>query len=189
MKGLACAALVALAAGAAGCATAHARGEPVGPPLVTPAPPPHTMPAVESEPEPPAPPAASGPTPRIVRPAPRASAPKPDRAADRSPDKEKTDPAPPAVVPAPPQGTTALPPLQTTANVTEVEKNIRALMAKATRDLDGTDYRALSAERRTQYDTARRFVQQAEEALKVKNLVFAEQLADKAATLAAALLQ
>ncbi len=62
-------------------------------------------------------------------------------------------------------------------------------MAEAARDLDRTDYRALNAERRAQYDTARRFLQQADDALKVKNLVFAEQLADKAATLAAALTQ
>jgi len=40
-----------------------------------------------------------------------------------------------------------------------------------------------------QYDTAKRFIQQAEDALKAKNFVFAEQLADKAATLAAALAQ
>ena len=82
-----------------------------------------------------------------------------------------------------------VPPLQTTANVTEVERTIRARMALASRDLDRTDYRALSAERREQYDTAKRFLQQADDALKVKNLVFAEQLADKAATLAAALAQ
>jgi hypothetical protein len=62
-------------------------------------------------------------------------------------------------------------------------------MAQALRDLERTDYRLLSADRRTQYDTARRFVQQAEDALKEQNLVFAEQLADKAATLAAALVR
>ena len=73
--------------------------------------------------------------------------------------------------------------------MTELERAIRARMAQAGRDLDRTDYRALNAERRTQYDTAKRFLQQADDALKVKNLVFAEQLADKAATLAAALTQ
>jgi hypothetical protein len=62
-------------------------------------------------------------------------------------------------------------------------------MSQASRDLDRTDYRVLSSERRVQYDTAKRFIQQADDALKVMNLVFAEQLADKAATLAAALVQ
>jgi hypothetical protein len=113
----------------------------------------------------------------VVRPAPRVAAPKHDKTSD------KTEAAPPAAVPAP------LPPLQTTANVTEVERNIRMRIAQATRDLDRTDYRALTTERRTEYDTAKRFIQQAEDALKVKNLVFAGQLADKAATLAAALVQ
>jgi len=70
-----------------------------------------------------------------------------------------------------------------------VEKAVRSRMAQASRDLDRTDYRALNTERRAQYDTAKRFIQQADEALRVKNLVFAEQLADKAATLAAALAQ
>ena len=188
MTKLACAALVALAVAATGCASLHGRSDPAGPPLATPPPPPHSLPAVESEPQPPAPPPPGndGPTPVVVRPAPHAAAPKPDKAADKTPDKAEA--APPAVLPAQP-GNTPLLPLQTTANVTEVERNIRARIAQATRDLDRTDYRALSTVRRTEYDTAKRFIQQAEEALKVKNLVFAEQLADKAATLAAALAQ
>ena len=188
MRKLACAALVALAVAATGCASLHARSDPAGPPLATPLPPPHSIPAVESEPEPPAPPAGNdGPTPVVVRPARRVPAAKPDKTSDKASDK--TEAAPPAAVPAPPQASAPLPPLQTTANVTEVERNIRARIAQATRDLDRTDYRALSTERRTEYDTAKRFIQQAEDALKVKNLVFAGQLADKAATLAAALVQ
>jgi len=181
MTKLACAAIVALALAATGCASLHARSDPAALPLATPTPPPHTIPAVEPDAVPPPPPAGNaGPTPVVVRPAPRVAAPKHDKPS------EKAEAAPPAVVPAPP-GTPPMLPLQTTANVTEVERNIRARIAQATRDLDRTDYRALSTERRTEYDTARRFIHQAEEALKVKNLVFAEQLADKAATLAAAL--
>ena len=53
--------------------------------------------------------------------------------------------------------------------------------------LNRIDYRALNADARTQYDTAKRFVTQAEEALRAKNLVFARNLADKAAALAAQL--
>jgi len=184
MSRLVCAAFVALALAAAGCASLRARSDPAGPPLATPLPPPHTIPAVEIEAEPPALPAGNeGPTPVVVHPPPRLAAPKHDKTSD------KTEVAPPAAVPAPPQANAPLPPLQTMANVTEVERNIRMRIAQANRDLDRTDYRALSTARRTEYDTAKRFIQQAEEALKVKNLVFAEQLADKAATLAAALVQ
>jgi outer membrane biosynthesis protein TonB len=134
--------------------------------------------------EPAAPPAPPLPVPVIKRPSSRPRGAKPEKPAEKP--VEKPDPAavsipPPAPVPAPP--------LQTTANVTEVEKTIRARMTQARRDLDSIEARALNPERRTQYDTAKRFLQQAEDALKVKNLVFAEQLADKAVTLAAALAQ
>jgi hypothetical protein len=47
----------------------------------------------------------------------------------------------------------------------------------------------LSGDSRTQYDAARRFVEQSEEALKVRNLVYASKLADKAAAMAAVLVR
>jgi hypothetical protein len=180
MRRLACLAVVVLACAASACVSAQAKGDPGGPALAPPTPPPHTIIPVEIVEAPASPPVSPAPTPVIVRPMARPPAPKPDKPV------EKPDPAaaaPPTAAPAP----TA--PLQTTANVTELERSIRARMAQAGRDLDRTDYRALNAERRTQYDTAKRFLQQADDALKVKNLVFAEQLADKAATLAAALTQ
>jgi outer membrane biosynthesis protein TonB len=169
---------------ASACVSAQAKGDAGGPALAPPAPPPHTIIPVEIVEEPAAPPAPPLPAPVIVRPSSRPRAAKPEKPAEKP--VEKPDPGaaaiqPPAPVPAPP--------LQTTANVTEVEKTIRARMAQASRDLDRIDSRALNPERRTQYDTAKRFLQQADDALKVKNLVFAEQLADKAATLAAALAQ
>ena len=46
---------------------------------------------------------------------------------------------------------------------------------------------ALGSDARAQFDSAMGFVRQADEALKVKNLVYAGQLADKAATMAALL--
>jgi uncharacterized protein (DUF885 family) len=60
-------------------------------------------------------------------------------------------------------------------------------MIKASADLKRIDYRALNANARTQYDTAKRFIQQAEDAVRMKNLPFAKNLADKAAALAAQL--
>ena len=79
--------------------------------------------------------------------------------------------------------------LQTTpaAEQGEVERAIRATMTRAGGDLNRIDYRALNADARTQYDTAKRFIQQAEDAIRMKNLPFAKNLADKAAVLAAQL--
>ncbi len=68
------------------------------------------------------------------------------------------------------------------------EQDIRALLARASQDLGRIEYRTLSVEARAQYDIARRFIGQAEEGLKDRNLVFAGKLADKAAALAALLL-
>ena len=79
--------------------------------------------------------------------------------------------------------------LQTTANVTEAEKRVRTTLAKAQADLARVDYKSLGEDARAQFDQARRFVEQATAALKVKNVVFAGQLAEKAASLAALLVR
>jgi outer membrane biosynthesis protein TonB len=182
MKRLVCAAVVALALAGSACVSARAKDAAGGPALAPPAPPPHTIIPVEIVEPPATPPEQPSPVPVIVRPSSRPPAAKPERPAEKPADKP--EPAvPPPVAPA------QAPPLQTTTNVTEVERRVRARMAQASRDLDRTDYRALSTERRAQYDSAKRFIQQADDALREKNLVFAEQLADKAATLAAALAQ
>jgi len=69
----------------------------------------------------------------------------------------------------------------------EVERRVRILIAQATNDLNRVNYQALNVDARNQYDTAKRFATQAEEALRARNLVFASNLADKAAALAAQL--
>jgi hypothetical protein len=83
------------------------------------------------------------------------------------------------------------PTLQTTPTVAEVEveRTIRGVIVRANADLGRVNYRALSTDGRTQYDSAIRFIQQAEEALepRTRNLVFARNLADKALALAAQL--
>lgn len=68
-----------------------------------------------------------------------------------------------------------------------MERRVRGLIARATSDLSRVDYQALNVDARNQYDTARRFAAQAEDALKAHNVVFANNLADKAAALAAQL--
>ncbi|MGE0043069.1 MAG: hypothetical protein AB7H88_17670 [Vicinamibacterales bacterium] len=182
MRALLLTVLVAAAAGT-GCATASARTEVAMPELAPPPPPPRVVadyepppaakPAAEpaAEPaEPPAPPASGGR--REATPAPRPSTPAPEAPEPPRPSQ------PPSLTLTPAPGTEA----QTGAS-------IRALVAQAGRDLARVNYAALDADRRTQYDTARRFVQQAEAALKAGNLVFAGKLADKAATMAAVLVR
>ncbi len=70
----------------------------------------------------------------------------------------------------------------------EAEQRVRASLAQASRDLSRINTRALNAEAKAQYDIARRFVEQAGDALRAKNFVFAGQLADKASNLAMLLL-
>src|SRR5262245_55016043 len=119
----------------------------------------------------------------------------------RPPNRPTTEPArpaqptPPAEAPvdvAKPEELTPRPPttLQTTPTQREeeVERRIRGQLGQATADLNRINYQALTSDGRTQYEQAKRFVSQAEDALRQKNLVFANNLADKAATLAAQLL-
>jgi len=180
MSRLACLLVVALGLAASGCVTAQAKGEPGGPALEPPVPPPHTVIPVTVVEAPPAPQAPQGPAPVVVGreepPAARRQKPAP------TPNEKPPDavPAQPVVPPAPP--------LQTTSNVTGVESEIRKVMKQAEEDLGQVDRETLkNSDRNLQFNTARRFLQEAEEALNVKNLVFAKELADKAATLAAAL--
>ena len=56
-------------------------------------------------------------------------------------------------------------------------------------DLQRVNYAALDADGRAQFDIARRFMQQADDALKGGNLPFAGKLADKAATMASVLVR
>ena len=66
----------------------------------------------------------------------------------------------------------------------EVERQVRTDLARAAADLARIDYRILGRDERTQYDTAQRFISQADAAVRARNLVFASNLADKAAALA-----
>ncbi len=68
-----------------------------------------------------------------------------------------------------------------------MERGIRQILGRATADLNRIDYRTLGADARAQYDTAKRFITQAQDSVRAKNLVFAKSLADKAAALAAQL--
>ena len=63
------------------------------------------------------------------------------------------------------------------------------MLSRASRDLSRVNYTSLNPDGKAQYDTARRFMQQAEEAMRARNLVFAGKLADKAATMASVLVR
>jgi hypothetical protein len=171
--------LCVIAAAAPGCARARASVVPGGPPLDVPAPPARVVVPLEVQAEvlEPAPLPEEPPTPP-VRPRAPTRADVPARAPEVPKVAEEVPPQPPPTQPP----TT----LQTTpaAEQGEVERSIRATMARAAGDLNRIDYRALNADARTQYDTAKRFIEQAEEAIQARNLPFAKNLADKAAVLA-----
>ena len=101
--------------------------------------------------------------------APRAEAPRPPEPAKV--EQAATEvPKPSDETPKPSPTTLQTTPTQREA---EVERRVRNLIARATSDLGRVDYKALNVDARNQYDTARRFATQAEDALKARNLVFA----------------
>lgn len=177
--------LVSLVA-TAGCFRAQARAVPeVVPELEVPAPPPRIVdPVVAQVPQPVG--LADEPTqntqiPRPPAPGVRVDTAKPDTS---KPEPVAADQPRPSEAPRPPQTTLQTTPVEQEADVL---RKVRDLLAKATADLSRIDYNRLNADARTQYDQAKRFGSQADEAVKAKNLVFAGYLADKAATLAAQL--
>ena len=174
----------------AACAAIHAKSAPDTPALDIPSPPPRVIDTVDIDP---APLATLPGEPRRQLPSapprkPPAATPKPEVK-----DPARTEPpAPPPVESAKPAADPPkLPPttLQTTSADAEEreDQQIRGLLGKASHDLKQVDYMRLNSDARAQYDTAKRFVTQAENALRAKNLVFARTVADKAAALAAQL--
>jgi hypothetical protein len=173
---------------AAGCAKARAESAPDGPPLSAPEPPARVLAPVE-EPLP-----ATAAVPDTPAPAPtRAPSRPPARRAEAAepPRQEQPAPAPAAATPPPdpvPAETRELR-AAPSANTAAAERNVRDLLARASRDINRVDYTRLSGAGREQYDQSKRFSQQAEQALRDRNFTFAATLADKAATLAAELLR
>jgi hypothetical protein len=179
--------LIVIAPLAAGCTHAQAKATPDMPGLAMPAPPPRDVEPTEVEPPQPGPlviePAHNAPS--RPRPAPPVRVePKPE------PPKPETPPVP-VIEPTKPPEEPPKPPttLQTTPATAEgeVERSIRASVQRASADLNRVDYRALNRDARTQYDTAKRWVQQADELMRAKNLLMAKNLAEKAAIMAAQL--
>jgi hypothetical protein len=179
MRGVA---IVLLTASLGACAAkAQVRSEAPLPLLDPPPPPPRVIASYEPEPAPIAvTPAVEPATP--VRPPARPA--RPEQKVE--PAATTPDPAESAARPAAGASLTLSP---TPGSESQTAAAIRDLLARATRDLARVNTSALTTDTRAQYDTARRFIQQAEDALRARNIVFAGKLADKAATMAAVLVR
>jgi hypothetical protein len=183
-----CLVQAALFAGA--CAKARAAAAPDGPPLEMPDAPPRVLAPVD----PPPPVVVTVPeTPPVVEQRPPARP--PARRANGNPSEADARPEPPPPAPVAAQPPPGPVPTETrelraapSSSAVDAERGVRELLTRATRDLNRVDYGKLSADGRTQYEQSKRFSQQAEQALRDRNFVFATTLADKAATLATELL-
>ena len=158
---------------AAGCAKAQAKSAPDGPALQVPQPPARVIVAAA---EPPPLPVEEPPVAPMAQPAPPVVAPRP------APAPRAARPEPPAEPPAPNRVENRT--LRAPGDLAR-ERAIRERLTLASADLTRADYGRLTIGARGQYDQAKRFIQQAEQAIKDQNLAFASTLADKAATLAA----
>jgi hypothetical protein len=170
-----------LAALVAGCAKPRVASIPVAAPLEVPSaparviqPPDVPLPAEASVPE--------TPVPAIAPAAPRPQPPR--RAGGPPPEAERPEPPAPAAAPKPPDPARELRAAPSAADA-QAERTVRDTLARSTRDLGRVNVARLSADGRAQFEQARRFAQQAEQALGSRNFVFAATLADKAASLAA----
>jgi hypothetical protein len=192
-------AAVVVAAGAAGCAKSQPAVEPELPPLEAPPPPPRLLPPLVGGPiETPAvtpPPPDAGRPPAPARRRTEASRP-PDGAASRQEprpaDLPKTEPPTDAPHPSEEGSATEQAPilqLVPSAESNATEQAIRHLLTRATQDLGRVDYGALSPDAKVQYDTAKRFMVLADQAIKDRNFIFARTLADKAAVIAGVLVR
>jgi hypothetical protein len=177
---------------AGGCVKARAAAEPQMPALAVPPPPPRVLPPLEGEPIDASAPAPAEPQARPRLPRPRSEGTR-SGANGARPEARAEPGASPAVSHETP-GTEAETPAQTAPALqlaptvdAASEQNTRRRLAEAERDLQRIDYRLLNTDAKAQYDTAKRFIVLAGQAILDRNLLFAHTLADKAATIAAVL--
>lgn len=171
---------------AIGCAKPRAHVEPPLPELAPPPAPPRVVAIYDQEIE--APPVAAEPEPveEALPPRPRPQRPRTTPEAENATKSEPVR-SEPEVPRAPVSPTLTLTPIPGTEAKTEA--SIRALLGTTSRNLARVNIGGLDRDGRTQYDTARGFLQQAEDALKSGNLVFAGKLADKAASMSSLLVR
>jgi hypothetical protein len=144
------------------------------PPRVIEPPPPTEPTSIEAVPDLPTPP-ASLPRPKPTR--------DPSRGPESKPDTNKPDTPDPASSAQPPPAQ-PIPPLRTpTGADAETMRQIRETLQRARLTLESIDYRPLGNERRANYDAAKGWIKQAEDALAKEDLVLAKNLADRADTI------
>jgi len=184
-------AAVALGAAATGCARPTAKVEPVMPALAVPRPPPRVLPPLEDAridsetPAPNEPQSAPRQSPRQRPEASRAA-----NGAGRTEGRgEAAAPAPAGgAAPAEGESAQAAPSLQLASpGDAASEQNTRRRLTQAAENLQRVDYRQLNTDTKAQYDIAKRFIALAEQAITDRNLLYAQTLADKAATIAGVL--
>jgi hypothetical protein len=177
--------LLVLAPLAGACASASATSKSAErPALVIPLPPPHVVPLT---PEPVVEPVAEIPAVPSAPPASRTgrgSRETPPRPVTENKPEAKPEAVPEAPVAPPPVTPPAPAPQLRPADSTGAEGAVRATIDRARNLLNAIDYRRLSTERKKAYDDAKRFAQQADDALKSGNTVFAQGVATKSETLA-----
>ncbi len=108
----------------------------------------------------------------------------PAPAPSRPPSTARNTEKPPA---APPQVRTPPPVLQATTTATApsaLEQRVRGLLASAEEKLKVLNYRELDPQRLAHYNQVRDFIRMANDNLRIRNYVYAEQLATKANTVA-----
>lgn len=163
-------------AGAAACAHVQAAA-PQSSPLDVPAPPPRVVvpPSTDATDVDVPTPAT---TPPPVATTPRRDATPPVRPPDRTPT------TPPASAAPPTTETTPTVPLETTSDTSALKTQTRQLIDNANRDLGRVARNTLSQDAKAQYDRAKSFVKQADNALREGNYTYAHTMAEKAAALA-----
>jgi outer membrane biosynthesis protein TonB len=146
---------------------------PVPPRAIEPAPVPETPPAEPVVEPPPTPTTTLKPT-RTPRPATEKPEPKP---AEVPPDTTAAA-GPPNPPPVPPLRTA------TTPSGPEAQRQVRDILERAATILTKVDYQKLSDDRRANYNSAKNYMQQADEALKKDDLTLARSFADRAENIA-----
>lgn len=158
----------------------------------------HKAQARTPEPLPPAPPPMTTPNPpeRMIIPQSVAAQPPVETAPAQNQGNAPRPIRPPSTTATPPPPNTATPPptdpppvVQTNQSSEQLEQQTHRQVASALSHLSGVNYGALSSSGRSTYDEVRRFIRQAEEKLKIRNYVLAEELSRKAVQLASQLVK
>ncbi|HEY7502278.1 MAG TPA: hypothetical protein VH740_27405 [Vicinamibacterales bacterium] len=174
--------LLLMAAGLAACATGGAQVIEERPTLAVPPVPPRT---IEAQPQ--VEPPVAEPIVEPVAPLPPAPKPRPNRPPATSEPKPDPKPEQPvetvnATVPNPPPVAALRTP--STPSGPEATRQIKETLARAEGILSRVDYQRLSADKRANYDNAKAWMLQADEAIKKDDLRLAANLAERAENIA-----